>query len=456
MRNFLIWFLALIANGVTAQKIYLSSEITEKEKIDLVNKYSSDDFNQKNMMLLHARIDSAIKIVFPKVPKIGLALNVEAMVGKEGTIDILVFDFSYAEKFNKDSLANEFKKAFATHMSKYKAIDTGKTFVRNFYMAIGTIKVPRTVRQTDSSLINLDQLIPYKDTLRVKRLFLHELELTEIPNSIYRYPNLEELYLSKNQIKEVNLDMTKLPKLTQIHLQGNQITSENFRISRNKSVFMLNLNENQLSGIPQQTSNCRRLNILWMGGNDLSKLVDRDFRRLKRVQDLNFYKTNIATLPSGIKKMKRLEVLDLYHNKLEVLPSSVFRLKRLTHLAIAHNQLSTLPDKLSKLKYLHTLYAHHNRLSKLPNQVSSLHEMKILDLGYNWFTDFPEQITSFTKLEELDLSGNNFHEFPQQLLEIKHLNKLFLRGNPFTQERTKLKYGQQLGQLQSKNIEVFY
>ena len=456
MRNLLILFFALIANYVTAQKIFLSSEITEKEKIDLVNKYSSDNFDQKNMTLLHARIDSAVKMVFPKTPKIGLALDFQAMVSADGKVDFVLFDLVYAQRYNKDSLVKEFKAAFASQIPKYKAIVPGKPFVRTFYMAIGAIKAPRTVRQTDSSLVNLNQLITYKDTLRIKRLFLHELELTEIPNAIYRYPNLEELYLSKNQIKEVNLDMKKLPKLAQIHLQGNEITSENFKISRNKSVYMLNLNENLLSGIPQQTSNCRRLNILWMGGNDLSQLANRDFMRLKRVMDLNFYKTNIATLPSGIKKLKRLEVLDLYYNKLEVLPSSILKLKKLTHLAVAHNQLNTLPEKLYKLKRIHTLYVHHNRLSKLPEQISSMHEMKILDLGYNWFTDFPVQITAFTKLEELDLSGNNFHEFPKQLLEIKHLNKLFLRGNPFTEERTELKYGQQLSQLQNKNIEVFY
>ena len=456
MKNLFVCFLALIISSATAQKIVLTSEITEADRIALTNKYANDNFNKKNVESLHARMDSAIKLVFPVTPKNGIALFFEAMVGTEGKVDLVIFDLMYAQKYNRDSLAGKFKAAFASQMSIYKAPVPGAAFVRTFSIGIGPIKVPRQVRQTDSSLIDVASLVTYTDTLRIKKLFLNDLELKEIPQTIYRYPNLEELYLGSNEITEVNLNMSRLPKLRQLHLQGNQITGENFKISPNKTLNLLNLKENKLSDIPAAARNCKRLDILWLGGNQLSKLTSSSFKRFKNLKDLNFYKSGIAVLPKGIKKMHHLEVLDLYYNELEQLPKTITRLRRLTHLAVSNNQLTSLPKKIDKLKKIHTLYAHHNHLSKLPERITKMKNLKILDLGYNWFTNFPQELTSFNTLEELDLSSNNFTEFPSQLLSIKRLDKLYLRGNPFAGENAEAKYGQQLGQLKSKNIEVFY
>jgi Leucine-rich repeat (LRR) protein len=308
----------------------------------------------------------------------------------------------------------------------------------------------------DSVIKGLNDALAALDTSKIKELYIENALLVSVPDVIYRFPNLEILSLTDNDIESVNIDMGRLRKLKHINLSGNILSEGNVRISANQSLRLLNLQRNIIKDVPDAVRNCKRLEILWLGRNRLTLLHNKSFRKMRRLKDLNLYKAQLADIPGGIKKLKRLEVLDLYHNDLEVLPVSVTRFRRLTHLAIANNRLSALPERIHKLKRLNVLYAHHNHLSKLPGTIVKLKYLQLLDLGYNWFTDFPAELTAFTNLAELDLSSNNFTDFPEELLRISNLDKLYLRGNPFLTEDKETRYGQRLGLLKDKKIEVFY
>jgi Leucine-rich repeat (LRR) protein len=455
MNKYVCCFLILSAQVVLGQRIRMASEQSPQDRQEIEKSYSAEQGSFADRTRLGAGVKSAVDAVFPKTPASGVVIFVQVYVGKDGGVKDVVLDLPYAPKFNKDSLALEFSKHLAKTMSGFKSEHPGKTASHHLSMSIGSFKEERKVMKVDSSLSDVVKALAFQDSLGIKRLFFHELELQDLPAVIYRFPNLEELYLQKNQLTSVTLDMGRLPKLKQINLQANRITNDGLHISRNKSLWLLQLNHNKFDDIPRSVANSRRLESLWIGGNVLERLSDRSFRRLRSVRDVNFYETGLKVLPDGIKKLKRLEVLDLYHNELTQLPDAITRLKRLTHLAVAHNQISGLPEKIYKLKYIHTLYAHHNRLSKLPGKIGQLTQMKILDLGFNWFTDFPKEITAFSKLQELDLSSNNFHEFPAKLLDMKGIEKLFLRGNPFLDDDGVQKYANQLTVLKSKNVEVF-
>jgi Leucine-rich repeat (LRR) protein len=308
----------------------------------------------------------------------------------------------------------------------------------------------------DSVVKSLEEALAVKDSLKVKELFIEKAMLETVPAVIYRFPNLEMLSLSDNDIEQVDIDLSRLPKLNHLKLTGNILRNNSLQLTSNKTLKLLNLQSNQITDIPDAVRNCKKLETLWLGRNTMTGLTNRSFRKLKQIQDINFYKSQIAVLPVGIKKMKGLQVLDLYYNDLTVLPKSISKLKNLTHLAVAHNELTILPYKIGKMKNMNTVFAHHNRLSKLPESIVKVKNLQTLDLGYNWFTNFPNQLTSFTNLQELDLSANNFTEFPTQLLSITQLEKLHLRGNPFLTDDSETKYGKQFSLLKDKDIEVFY
>ncbi|MEO6285056.1 MAG: leucine-rich repeat domain-containing protein [Dyadobacter sp.] len=459
MKAILTALICLCLQTAYAQIRVVSSKNVVKEGVN--NVALANDYTRADGPAAREVMDKFSKVVasaFPKDPSPGIAIFTQFYLNASGSVEYLIFDVRTGEGYNKDSLDEHSKNAFIAGFEGWKVTKSpGRKFSVVSFHNIGKQPVIREVRRGDSSVVDLKSALVFQDTLKVKRLYLNQLELKTLPDVVYRFPNLEELYLGGNELQALNLNMQRLPKLTQLHLQGNQLSNNSFEISPNKTLTLLNLKENKFNDLPNNTvRHSKRLAILWLGGNDLTALSSRSFRKLKQVRDLNFYKSNIAVLPKGIKKMKNLEVLDLYYNKLEILPTSITKLKRLTHLAVSYNQISALPKKIDKLKNVHTLYAHHNHLSKLPERIVKMQKLKIMDLGYNWFTNFPAELTSFVNLQELDLSSNNFPEFPEQLLKIKHLDKLYLRGNPFLKEDAEKRYNQQLSFLKNKNIEVFY
>lgn len=457
MKAILSALFCLCLQAAYAQLRVISSKDIEKEGVDnikLANDYASTD--QLMLTEVMKKTSLIIASAFPENPNPGIAVFTQIYVNESGSLDYVIFDLRTGDGYNKDSLDKHTRYAFLTGFDGWKVSKPGKKISVVAMKNVGKQPVIREVRRGDSSVVDLKTALVFQDTLKIKRLYLNQLELKTLPDVIYRFPNLEELYAGDNELQTLNIDIQRLPKLRQLHLQKNQLSDNGFELSSNKTLTLLNLKENKFRDIPDAASKCKRLTTLWLGGNELTALSNRSFRKLKQVRDLNFYKSDIAFLPKGIKKMKNLEVLDLYYNKLETLPTSITRLKKLTHFAVSYNQIKALPERIDKLDKIHTLYAHHNRLSKLPPSITKMQHLKILDLGFNWFTNFPPELTAFVNLEELDLSSNNFSDFPEQLLEIKQLEKLYLRGNPFVKEDAEKKYSRQLGQLKSKNIEVFY
>lgn len=449
--------ICLCVQFACAQMKVVSSKNLEKEGIDpikIANEYGSEE--QSMMTEVMKKTSLIIASAFPENPNPGITVFTQIYVNESGSLDYLIFDLRTGDGYDKDSLDKHAKYAFLTGFDGWKVSKTGKKFSVVSVRTVGKQPVVREVRRGDSSVVDLKTALVFQDTLKTKRLYLNQLGLKTLPDVIYRFPNLEELYLGDNELQAVNINMKRLPKLTQLHLQRNMITESGLQLTANKALTFLNLKENKCKDIPDAVRKSKKLRTLWLGGNELTALSNRSFKKLKQVNDLNFYKSEIAFLPKGIKKMKNLEVLDLYYNKLEILPASITKLKKLTQLAVSYNQISALPERIDKMSRIHTLYAHHNRLSKLPANITKMQNLKILDLGFNWFTNFPQELTAFVKLEELDLSSNNFPDFPEQLLEIKQLEKLYLRGNPFVKDDAEKKYSRQLGLLKSKNIEVFY
>lgn len=454
MKIILLFILILTAHLAVSQVHIWTQEESQKAKfhVDMLpvtyEERSSDDAIEF--------IQNSLNTVIAKDVNPGISVITQILVNQQGNVDYIIFNVD-AKGHGIDSLNQVLKKSFLQNVSEWKCPEKlQKPFRSIMLMEFGKQIVKRQVRQTDSSVVNIENALAYKDSLKIKKIFFNQLELKSVPDVIYRFSNTEELYLSGNELKMAKIDFKKLPKLKQLHLDGNYLTNSNLFLTKNKSLELLNLRQNKLTNIPAAARACKNLSSLWLGGNKLTDLSNRSFRKLKRVKDLNFYKSELAILPKGIKKMKSLEVLDLYYNHLETLPASLTKLKNLTQLAVSNNHLKELPKDMDKLVNVHTLYAHHNKLSKLPKSVSKMKKLNILDLGYNWFYNFPVEIMALDSLHELDLSGNNLPEFPSTLVQFKKLDKVYLRGNPFTGGDVEKKYAGPLKTLKGNNVEVFY
>jgi Leucine-rich repeat (LRR) protein len=446
MLLFIFSFLKTIAQP----KVLLMSEMSVKEQSVLEPSYQNS-IKSGNYPIAQT-LEEALKTALAQ-PKLRIHVFVKAYVGAKGTIDYLFLDLPEQFTNSSDSAVAKLKEKLKSLLADYKA-----PIIADCPFLFGAEYGPprRNAKQNDTSLVDVPQLLAFKDTLAIKQLVLTNLQLGEVPVAIYRFPNLEALLLGGNELNSVTIDFRKLPKLKRLDLQNNKLTNKRIHLTKNNSLIVLNLKENKLTDIPPAVKNCKRLHSLLLAANDLSQLSGRNFKQLRSVVDLNLYKTNLTKVPRQISKMKQLEILDLYHNNLTELPLSIAKLSKLTQLAVAHNQISYLPYNLYKLKHLHTLYAHHNRLTRVPDKIEELSALKILDLGYNWFNNFPAQVTRIQQLEELNLTSNNLTAFPEELLQLAKVKKLYLWGNPFLTNTTEQHYASQLNELKAKNIEVFH
>jgi Leucine-rich repeat (LRR) protein len=464
MRIIVTFVLVLVSFISNAQPVVLRPQ--EAESLGLTRKFqeykSSEDATEVPYSTQLA-IQSAYYKILDKDKLHNIGINNQLYLNEQGKIDYLSYYVMDARMtsstkipVNLDSLRQIISGQLAPFIGDFvsKRAIGRKSMLRVFVYSGGGTTLPK--REKDDVITNIEDVLATKDTLKIKTVNLERSLLTAVPEAIYRFPNLEKLLLAHNDIEEVNLDLSRLPKLQQLDLDGNILRQDKIYLSKNSSLKLLNLQNNSLTDVPDAVRNCKKLESLWLGRSNMTGLSNKSFKKLKRIKDLNLYKAGITMLPKGVRKMREIQVLDLYYNKLEVLPPSITKLKSLTHLAVSHNKLTALPSNIDKMKNVQIIYAHHNRMSKLPERIAKMKNLRILDLGFNWFTNFPPELIAFGNLSELDLSSNNFPEFPEQLLKIRQLDKLYIRGNPFLRNDSEKKYGQQLGLLKSKNIEVFY
>ena len=317
---------------------------------------------------------------------------------------------------------------------------------------------PRTVRRGAGIISTVETAEKTTRPDTVTMLAFNQLDLTRIPEAVYRFPKLTELDLSKNHLHELPARLTAdSPTLQRLSLLNNAIPDDSVFFARNTHLRSLNLQGNKLTQLPKSIRQNRRLESLWMGNNALQKLDIKTLRRLHKLTDLNFYNAGLTRLPKAIGRLKHVKVLDLYYNKFTELPRQLGRMKRLEQLAVAYNDLHDLPASLAKLRRLNVLFAHHNRISQLPIEFQRLHNLHILDLGYNWFSVAPPVLSSLPALEELDLNNNNLQELPASMSNLKQLKKLYLRSNPLSLDNVKLGPSAPIiERLEANKTEVFY
>lgn len=443
------------AAGLGQARVFLREELSKGGKDSLMKQYGGR-ISEKDRAGLAEKIHKSLEpLIGLKLTK-GVIIEFNVMVDGKGKVENVILDFMTMSG-QKDLRFVYLKDSIAMVLSDYKAQNL-ELCPFGYYEIVGMgppDPAPRKVKKGDSTLTELEQAIVCMDTLRIKRLYLNQLELTAVPDVIYRYPNLEELYLGGNALTSVTMDLRRLPRLWSLHLEGNKLTKDQVQLTANKTLKMINLNENQLTDIPSNLRHSRGVKTVWLAGNKLTGLSPRGLRSIRNVQDLNLYKTSLSSLPSRIGKLRKLEILDLYHNQLRELPASVTRLKRLTHLAVSYNELEALPKRMDRLKKLHTLYTHHNQLRELPLLLAKTSAIRILHIGYNQFTAFPSQIAALKELRELDITHNQLAYFPDQLLDLPALERVYLDGNPFARQDDTQSYANQLERLKGKHVEVY-
>ncbi len=463
--------LTLLSLPITAQTILRQDEFTRARPAS-TNKYGGDDALKSSEVQM-----SFMKILnsgFLKYSEKPLGISIGLYLNKKGEIDYLVYspvktDIP-ADTFDlimKQKLAPAFKSWKLEGLNKNVQGDLlllftpkpDEVFEAMLQHAATSAKRQPDYRpkSNDTTLTTLEELKESVNPDQILKIDLSVLELTSVPEEIYRFKNIKTLKLNGNKMTAVRLDLKQFRQLDYVDLNHNPI--QKLTLTRTRELENINLQGTGMVRVPRSLKKIPNLKSVWLGFNTKLDLKQRDFKRIRNIRDLNLYACSLSTLSPQIKHLKKLEVLDLYHNHLTRLPETITTLKHLTHLAASNNKLESLPERLDNLRNLEYLYLHHNKLSVLPGTVTALKKLKVLDISYNWFYHYPDALRGVQNLSELDLSSNNFDKFPTQLLELKNLDKLYLRGNPFLDnesDTTDTGLANSIRELKTNNKEVFH
>lgn len=264
------------------------------------------------------------------------------------------------------------------------------------------------------------------DSGRVFEINLNRQFLEQVP-SLKEFPKLKILDLGCNKIKHVLPgDLEKNCDLRELKLYANEIM-EISGLDNCKELNNLLLQHNKIKSIGKGLQHVRKLKVLRLDNNRLSKIDFREIGCCSQITTLDISCNNITDI-SAINALPALEELDVSNNKVSKIPD-LGRCKKIQELDVSKNQISDLSglrnissltilrvesnkivsmDSLGKLRALQELYLSNNRISEVKSFASQFSSLEILDVSNNAITTVEELFTlsSISTLVELAVAGN--------------------------------------------------
>jgi len=112
---------------------------------------------------------------------------------------------------------------------------------------------------------------------------------------------VRRLYLTENKLTNLPAEIGTLTFLEELHLRGNQLTRLPPEIGRLKNLVRLDLKDNQLATIPASIRGMKNLNLLRLQNNNL-RWLPPEIGSLGLLKKLNVRENNLEWLPLSMRK----------------------------------------------------------------------------------------------------------------------------------------------------------
>lgn len=153
----------------------------------------------------------------------------------------------------------------------------------------------------EQSFINLSCLdlteLPdnmFDESWKVTKLDLSFNQLTQLPSSIVKLQNLQELWVNNNQLFSLPTDIGLLPRLVRFEVSHNNLI-ELCEFGPNGFFAILNASYNKLVSVPESIGNLINLYILNLKSNNLTELSS-SFTNLKSLQVVDLTSNNFDNM----------------------------------------------------------------------------------------------------------------------------------------------------------------
>uniref|UniRef100_A0ACD5WS80 Uncharacterized protein n=1 Tax=Avena sativa TaxID=4498 RepID=A0ACD5WS80_AVESA len=265
----------------------------------------------------------------------------------------------------------------------------------------------------------------------------------KLPSNIgYTLPNIQGLILSTNKFDgSIPDSLLSAYNLRQLYLYNNSFTGFIPSFSSLSSLEELDLSYNKLKagdwGFISSLSNCSRLTLLKLDGNNLQGSLPSSIGDLSSSLEIFFLRNNKISgpIPPEIGNLKGLSWLVMDYNLLTGnIPPTIGNLYSMVYLSFAQNELSgEIPDTIGNLVQLSSLTLHRNNLTgKIPASIGRCTQLQELNIAHNSLEgSIPRSIFKIYSLSiELDLSNNYLTEgIPEEVGSLINLNKFSISNN---------------------------
>ncbi|KAL6075956.1 PPM-type phosphatase domain-containing protein [Balamuthia mandrillaris] len=318
---------------------------------------------------------------------------------------------------------------------------------------LGGVQIP-VLDRSKKDLTEIDEDILSKPYL--KKLYLFQNLIEEIPSGISRLGELQLLDLKYNRLKALPDEFCQLKALTEVTLTGNTIQTlpAHFDGSSLSNLSKLDLTQNRVEEFPQSLLTLTSLTELGLERNRLSALPE-GLSQLVNLKKLTLKDNRLKALPASLGSMPALEHLQLGDNELESLPEEVGGLVNLVTLDLSNNALEALPESVGQWTALTTLSLKRNRLTALPESIQVTEETgwySLYDpnLFGNRLTELPAGLWTLEAMQSLNLTSNRLTELPADIANLYGLTSLRVGDNQLT------KLPEELAHLESlQTLEAF-
>jgi len=137
--------------------------------------------------------------------------------------------------------------------------------------------------------------------------------LQDFLSKIGHFKLLRLLYLHNNNLSNLPESISKLKSLSILHIGYNQLTKLPFAIGNLKSLTYLYLFSNNITGLPSTIGNLKSLKNLHLENNQLTR-IPNEIGRLLNLKRLILTNNQITELPEEISHLTKLKILHLVYN----------------------------------------------------------------------------------------------------------------------------------------------
>lgn len=280
-----------------------------------------------------------------------------------------------------------------------------------------------------------------KNKNKAERLYLHNQEITFLPEEIQELTQLTEIQIIEQTpcLQELPNWFKNLTSLKIFFIRKSLISKID---NLPRKLNSLGITESNLDEFPSEIFKLKKLEYLFLNGNNIQK-ISSEIKDLNTLIRFNIGNNKLVNLPDELTKIETLKFFDAQFNTIQKLSTNYFfsdnlhsfdlqnnaltRLpliaKNTSFLNVSHNRITDLTE-LEHFKQLQSLTIHHNELKELPDIFDNFDSLKYLEIEDNKITNFPP---SFYKhnFDRLITEVNNFEILFIPCKELKVVNSNF-------------------------------